>query len=69
MMAKSSAPVIKRLIYTVKQARQQLGGMSKGVFYKEKNAGRLRTFKVGGRTYITDDALREYIGQCENQLG
>ncbi len=67
-MTTEAVPIIKRLIYTVKQARQQLGDMSKGVFYKEKNAGRLRTFKVGGRTYITDDALREYIERCENQL-
>jgi excisionase family DNA binding protein len=35
-------------------------GLSESTIYKEINEGRLRAFKVGRRTIITDDAAAEW---------
>jgi hypothetical protein len=35
-------------------------GLSETTIYKEINEGRLRAFKVGRRTIITDDAAAEW---------
>lgn len=54
----------KRAAHTVLQARMRLGqGHSR--FYREVKDGRLRTFKVGRRTYISEAAIQDYIRDRE----
>ncbi len=54
-------------VYTVDEAREQLGGMSRAVFYEEVKRERLRTFTVGRRRYISNAALRAYVRDRERE--
>jgi excisionase family DNA binding protein len=40
-------------------------GLSRATVYKEINEGRLRTFKVGRRRLISEQARRDWIIQSE----
>lgn len=42
-------------------------GVSHPTGYAEIHAGRLRTFKIGRRRYVTPEALDEYIAQRERE--
>lgn len=52
----------------ISEGLQRLG-ISHPTGYREIHAGRLRTFKIGRRRYITDEALDEYIKQRERETG
>ena len=54
-----------RLIHTVDEARELLGKMSRGSFYKQVNEGRLRTLMIGRRRYVSADALRKFVAEQE----
>ena len=61
-----------KYVYTVDEAREQLGGMSRAVFYEELKKDRLRSYTVGRRRYISDDALNAYVrareSECDGRL-
>ena len=40
-------------------------GLSESTIYKEINQGRLRAFKVGRRTIITDEAAAEWLAALQ----
>jgi len=40
-------------------------GISHPTGYAEIHAGRLRTFKIGRRRYVTEEALDEYVAERE----
>lgn len=46
-------------------AATEVMGLSRPTIYREIQAGRLRTFHVGRRRYISADAIREYIAARE----
>lgn len=48
------------LAYTIPDVGAVLR-QSRAVVYREIKAGRLRSFKVGGRRYVSADAAREYV--------
>ncbi|MFP5504873.1 MAG: helix-turn-helix domain-containing protein [Gammaproteobacteria bacterium] len=50
--------------YTIDDATQVLG-LSRPTLYREIAAGRLRTYHVGRRRYVSADAVREYIAARE----
>lgn len=58
-MEPDSAP---RLMHTVPDAAEQLGGMSRTAIYGLIASGEIATVKVGRRTYITHDELQRYVG-------
>jgi len=39
--------------------------VSRQTIYDEINSGRLKTFKIGRRRFVSDDALRKYIKDRE----
>jgi len=39
--------------------------VSRQTVYDEINSGRLKTFKIGRRRFVSDDALRKYIEDRE----
>jgi len=41
--------------------------VSRQTVYDEINSGRLKTFKIGRRRFVSDDALREYIKDREEE--
>ena len=42
-------------------------GITKPTFYKEVNAGRIRVFKIGSLTRISDAAEKQYISESEQR--
>ena len=51
---------------TVKQFCED-HGITKPTFYKEVNAGRIRVFKIGNLTRISDAAAKQYISESEQR--
>jgi len=49
------------MLFSIPQAQQQLGGLSRSKIYEEIGLGRLHAVKIGSRTFVTRDALTEYI--------
>ena len=54
------------LLYKVSDAVRLLR-MSRAFIYKQIKAGRLRTVKQGGATFITADALADYVALLESE--
>jgi len=54
----------QELSYTISQVEDALH-CSHQTVYNEINSGRLKTFKIGRRRFVSDDALREYIKDRE----
>ena len=54
------------LLYKVSDAVRLLR-MSRAFIYKQIKAGRLRTVKQGGATYITAAALADYVALLESE--
>ena len=50
-----------RHAYAIEEVRQQLGGVSRQTVYNEIAAGRLRTFTIGRRRLVSEQALADYI--------
>ena len=48
----TTAPGVQRLAYTIDDARELLGGISRNSIYRLNAAGGLRFIKVGGRTLV-----------------
>ncbi len=42
-------------------------GITKPTFYSELNAGRIRVFKIGSLTRISDAAEQQYISESEQR--
>lgn len=56
---------MERLAYTVDQAREQLGGISRPTIYVWINEGQLGSVKVGGRRFITHDQITKFLANHE----
>ena len=58
-----------RVAYSIKEARQLLGGISQATIYKLIGRGELRTFRVGRRRFVGADAIADYIrdAECETE--
>lgn len=55
----------KRMAYTVKQSREQLGGISHAFFYNLIKTGQIKIFKVGNRTLISHKELQRFIADSQ----
>ncbi len=53
-----------RLSHTIDDALDALR-VSRATLYREIQAGRIRTYKIGTRRYISDVALRDYVADRE----
>lgn len=54
-------------VFTVPHLRHALGGMSNAVFYAEVASGRLVTFRVGRRRYVSREAFVAYVRDRERE--
>jgi len=63
----SSPSLDSRDAYSVRDARARLGGISNGKFYDLVNSGQLRTFLVGRRRLVSQQAIQNFIQERENQ--
>ena len=50
-----------RMMYTINEASEELGGMSRSTLYEEIKAGHIATVKVGRRSYIAHTELERYV--------
>lgn len=50
-------------LHSIPEASKRLGGLSRSIIYLEIKAGRLRTVKIGGRTFIAEAELARYVAE------
>lgn len=55
-------------VHSVDAACELLGGISRSTFYRLVREGQLRTAKVGGRRFVSDEAIREWIARAEGRV-
>ena len=53
---------------SVVEARERLGGISNATFYELISTGELRTFKLGRRRLISQEAIHDFIHRKEGEL-
>ncbi len=56
-----------RAAYSVREARELLGGISQATFYSLKNSGALRTFRIGKRRLVSERAIDDFIRSREEE--
>lgn len=57
---------LAQLTHSIPQAMEILG-LSRAAVYHEINEGRLRTYRVGRRRFVSHDALRDFIRAREQE--
>jgi len=55
-----------KLTYSIGEAMRALG-ICRSTIYREINSGRLRTFRIGNRRFISPEALRAYVRARERE--
>ena len=58
-MSAEHSPV--RLLYSVRETREQLGGISHAYFYKLVNQGLIRLIKLGRRSFVSRQELEAFV--------
>lgn len=66
-MGKPVQPLPHRAAHTIAEARQLLGGIAPATIHALIASGKLRTFKLGRRRFVSDDAIRDYIASAERE--
>jgi transposase-like protein len=56
--------VTEQIVYTIPQV-QEIAKTGRTKLYEEINAGRLNVCKVGRKTLVTHDQLRDWLRRCE----
>ncbi|MEX0709142.1 MAG: helix-turn-helix domain-containing protein [Woeseia sp.] len=64
-MTTTIRPLPHRAAHTIAEARHLLGGIAPATIYALIQRGELRTFKVGRRRFVSNDALHDYIVAAE----
>ncbi len=59
--------LLERDAYTVRQARQRLGGISQEMIYKPIRSGELQTFLIGTLRMISPEAIKAYVRKRESE--
>ena len=52
--------------HSIKQVKEHLGGVSQAFIYALIKQKQLKTFKIGGRRLVSDEALTEFIRTQES---
>jgi excisionase family DNA binding protein len=52
-----------RLINSIPQSQERLGGLSRSTIYELIYQGELEVLKIGRRTFITEESLKNFIQQ------
>ena len=65
MSTDKSRPQLRRRIYPIPEAREQLGGIGRTMLYELAKTGRIQFVKIGARTFVTDDSIETYLESIE----
>ena len=57
----TTAPGVQRLAFTIDDACELLGGISRNSVYRLSAAGKLRLVKVGGRTLVPRSEIQRLL--------
>ena len=55
------------LIHSITSTQRRLGNTGRTKIYDLINEGKLKKIKIGTRTFITDNSIRAYIRELENE--
>lgn len=53
--------------YNVSQARERLGGISRAFFYALVKSGRLKITKLGCRTVVTEEQIKQCLASAQDE--
>lgn len=56
------ASEMHRVLYSIPDACEQLGGMGRSTFYQEVGKGRIAVVKIGSRTFVARSEIERYVG-------
>ena len=56
------------IAHSIERATERLGWKSRQTTYNEINAGRLRSYTVGRRRFISEEACVEYVRAREAEM-
>lgn len=60
-MGTTSTDAPERKMYPVEETRDKIGGISHTTFYELVKAGRIRTVKLGRRTFVMADEIDRFL--------
>lgn len=55
-----------RIINSIPQTLEKLGGISRSMVYELINQGELAVVKIGRRSFITEDSLQSFVQRLGN---
>jgi len=55
----------ERAMYPVEETRERLGGIGHSTFYELVKAGRIRTVKLGRRTFVMADEIDRFLATIQ----
>jgi excisionase family DNA binding protein len=58
-----------RNLYSIEEARELLGGVSRNSIYRVLNSGDLPSVVIGCRRFISADAIEEFIASATTRVG
>ena len=56
---------IQRLLYSLEQASEVLGGLGRTSIFELIKAGELKVVRIGRRTFISETALTDFVHRSE----
>jgi excisionase family DNA binding protein len=56
---------IQRLLYSLEQASEVLGGLGRTSIFELIKAGELKVVRIGRRTFISESALTDFVQRSE----
>lgn len=56
-----AAPTESRILNSITQTREKLGGLSRSTIYELISRGDLRVVKIGRRSFIPEESLRTFV--------
>lgn len=57
---------LRRRLYSIPEAAQQLGGIGRTTIYELAKRGHIQLVKIGARSFVTDSSIEEYISVIRN---
>ena len=65
-MTETETPQLRRRLYPIPEASQQLGGISRTTVYELAKRGEIQLVKIGARSFVTHESLETYLAGLSN---
>ena len=57
----------EKLAFSIRETRENLGGISNATMYKLISDGEIATFNIGRRRFVSHESIRDYIRKQEKR--